>query len=117
MARHLSKKTALPSSSALFGLLVSAEVPDYVKQRLLKALEQVNSASILAKLLPLIDEMITKMDSQLGTIRSNVLTMLLERFNPISAPILATNDGWNCFQKVQVFFGLFLKFKMLINIS
>lgn len=102
VARHLSKKAALPSSTALFGLLVSAEVPDYVKQRLLKALEQVNSASILTSLLPLIDEMITKIDSQLGEIKSNILTMLLERFNSIAAPILATNEGWNCFQKVHL---------------
>jgi hypothetical protein len=100
VARHLSKKAASPSSTALFGLLISAEVPDYVKQGLLKALEQVNSASILTNLLPLIEEMIAKINFQLGEIQSNILTMLLERFNPVSALILATNEGWNCFQKV-----------------
>lgn len=39
-------------------LIVSAEVPDYVKQGLLKALEQVNYTSILTNLLPLIVELI-----------------------------------------------------------
>lgn len=106
VSRHLSKKAALPSSTALFKLIVSAEVPDYVKQGLLKALEQVNSTSILTDLLPLIVELINKMDSPLGVIQSNVLTMLLERFNPVTAPLIATNEGWNCFQKVQVVFKI-----------
>lgn len=100
LARHLSKKTALSTSKALFDLLVLKDVPDYVKQGLLKALEQVNSADILTRLLPLIEELVNKADTPLRAIESNVLTMLLERFNSESAPIIAKDEGWKCFQKV-----------------
>ncbi len=101
VARHLSKSNAAPTSSSLYGLL-TLNVPNHVKQGLLKALENVNSEAALTKLLPFTEEMITKAENKLGTIESNILTMLLERFTPESARILAKNEGWNCFQKVII---------------
>lgn len=102
VARYLTKKNAASASSSLYGLLVSKDVPNHVKQGLLKALEHVNSVANLTKLLPLTEQLITKAstEGELGAIESNILTMLLERFTPESAPILATDAGWGCFQKV-----------------
>lgn len=101
MARHLSKKANSQISSSLFDLLPLPDVPDHVKQNLLKALEQVNSVSVLKKLLPVIDNMVSNSEAQLNVNQSHVITMLLERFTPESASILAADEGWNCFQKVK----------------
>lgn len=106
MSRYFSKKTTTQQSSALFSLVVSKDVPSCVKRGLLLALEEVNSVDILSSLLPVIDEMIEKTQDMLGIMESSIFTMLLERFTPQTAPILAKNEGWKCFQKASIVFHI-----------
>ena len=100
-------------STALFNTILSPNVPDHIKEGRLRALELVNSGKILTNLLPLIDQLVEvgqpKGEADVKPVvlfnrsRSGVLTMLLERFNVDTASILVNTEGWNSFQKVNIF--------------
>ena len=108
-----SKTRNGPISTARFNTILSPTVLDHIKEGLLLALELANSVKILTNLLPLIDHVVEvgqrkgEADVKPAVIfnrsRSGVLTLLLERFNVDTAYILVNTEGWNCFQKVNIF--------------
>ena len=106
VANHMTKKTTTAStSSALFGFIISPDVPGHVKHGLLLALEHVNSTKILNSLLPVMKDMTesgqNSDEDHLETTSSSVLSLLLERFTPQSASILTSAAGWQSFLTVS----------------
>ena len=103
MANHMQQKTTATTSSALFGFIMSPDVPGHVKHGLLLALEHVNSTKILTSLLPVLNDMMIDGEQTaepLKSTSSSVLSLLLERFTPHSASILSSKNGWESFLKV-----------------
>jgi len=120
MAKHMQQKTTATTSSALFGFIMSPDVPDHVKHGLLLALEHVNSTKILTSLLPVINDMMIdgeQTTDPFKTTYSSVLSLLLERFTPLSASILTSKKGWELFLKVIDQSGLMMESENRSQIS
>ena len=103
MVRHFpSASKTYPALTALLDCVLSPLVPDTIKEGILRSLDGINSVAIVTRLLPLLDGLVEQGqtgDKPFSPATSGVMTALLERFAVESAPILATANGWNSFQK------------------
>lgn len=99
-----SKSKILQVSQALIEVVVCEGMPMHLIVALLYVLSYVQDTAVLLNLLPVADNILTKIhdikeDSKLDCTASLSLYYILRRFSPSTSEVLESEDGWRLFNK------------------